>query len=97
MVVSEITLFNTLKAKLGEQEAQTVVEGIKQAVSEELQTHKDRLVTKDDFHGETRDVRLAIEGLKADMERGFKENLKWTVGTIIACTGIIITLMKLVK
>ena len=37
MVVSEITLFNTLKNKLGEQEAQVVVEGIKQTVKEEFE------------------------------------------------------------
>jgi len=49
MVVSEITLFNTLKAKLGEQEAQTVVEGIKSAVKEEFEVKKDVLATKQDL------------------------------------------------
>ena len=43
MIVSEITLFNTLKIKLGEQEAQIVVEGIKQAVKEEFENKKDVL------------------------------------------------------
>jgi len=37
MVVSEITLYNVLKIKLGEQEAQTVVEGIKQEVRNEFE------------------------------------------------------------
>ena len=36
MIVSEITLYNVLKAKLGEQDAQTVVEGIKQEVKERV-------------------------------------------------------------
>lgn len=49
MVVSEITLFNTLKTKLGEQEAQVVVEGIKQTVKEEFEHKKDILATKEDF------------------------------------------------
>jgi len=48
MVVSEITLFNTLKTKLGEQEAQIVVEGIKSAVKEKFNNKKDILLTKED-------------------------------------------------
>ena len=49
MVVSETTLFNTLKTKLGEQEAQTVVEGIKSAVKEEFEVKKEILATKQDL------------------------------------------------
>jgi hypothetical protein len=84
MVVSEITLFNTLKAKLGEQEAQVIVEGIKQTVREEFEAKRDLLSSKEDIY------KLQIE-----MEKGFRENLKWTVGTVIACSGIIIALIKL--
>ncbi len=47
--MSEITLFNTLKTKLGEKEAQTVVEGIKAAIREEFNTRKDVLATKEDL------------------------------------------------
>lgn len=50
MVISEITLFNTLREKLGEQTAQTVVEGIKTAVKEEFENKKDTLATKDELH-----------------------------------------------
>ena len=49
MIVSEITLFNTLKNKLGEQEAQVVVEGIKSAVKEEFDTIKDTVSSKEDI------------------------------------------------
>jgi hypothetical protein len=49
MVVSEITLFNTLKSKLGEKEAQAVVEGIKTAVAEEFNAVKNQLVIKEDL------------------------------------------------
>ena len=48
MLVSEITLFNTLKAKLGEQEAQTIVEGIKQTVDAKFSDQKDIFLTKED-------------------------------------------------
>ncbi|GIV33717.1 MAG: hypothetical protein KatS3mg031_1252 [Chitinophagales bacterium] len=50
MIVSEITLFNTLKEKLGEKEAQIVVEGIKSAIKEEFdnKNKKGVLLTKGD-------------------------------------------------
>jgi len=83
MVVSEITLYNVLKSKLGELEAQTVVEGIKQEVRNEFENRKDTLSTKED-----------ILNLRIDMEKGFRDNLKWTVGTIIACTGILLAILK---
>lgn len=68
MVVSEITLFNTLKAKLGENEAQTVVEGIKHAVKEEFDNKKDILATKTD-----------IERLNAQLLV-----VKWMLGVVLA-------------
>ena len=75
MIVSEITLFNTLKNKLGEQEAQVVVEGIKTAVSEEFNTKKDMLATKND-----------IFLLQNNMEKLNAELLviKWMLGFVLA-------------
>ena len=67
MNISEITLFNTLKAKLGEQEAQAVVEGIKTAVAIEFNNNKDMLATKTD-----------IEQLKAELLV-----LKWMLGFLL--------------
>ena len=49
MIVSEITLYNTLKLKLGEREAQVVVEGIKGAAKEEFHNRKATLATKEDL------------------------------------------------
>jgi hypothetical protein len=49
MVVSEITWYNALKEKLGEQLAQTVVEGIKETVKEEVNNKKDSLASKQDI------------------------------------------------
>ena len=56
MIVSEITLFNTLKEKLGESTAQTVVEGIKSAVKEEFENKKDTLATKEDLANVKADI-----------------------------------------
>jgi len=84
MVVSEITLYNVLKSKFGEVEAQTVVECIKQEIRDEFEQKKDILSTKGD-----------ILNLRIDMEKGFRENLKWTVATILACTGILLAILKM--
>jgi hypothetical protein len=48
MIVSEITLFNTLKSKLGEQEAQVIVEGIKNTVRDEFQSKQEIYASKED-------------------------------------------------
>ena len=69
MLVSEMTLFNTLRAKLGEQEAQIVVEGIKSAVKDEFDNKKDILLTKQDK------VEL-IEKMNLDKQ----DILKWLFG-----------------
>jgi tartrate dehydratase alpha subunit/fumarate hydratase class I-like protein len=71
MVVSEIT-YNVLKSKYGEQDAQTIVEGIRQTVKEEVDNKKDVIATKE------------------DMERNFRDNLKWNIGLIV---GLFISLL----
>ena len=75
MMVSEITLFNTLRIKLGDQDAQLVVEGIKTTVMEELNHKKDVLATKND-----------VFVLQNDMEKVKAELLviKWMLGFVLA-------------
>ncbi len=75
MIVSEITLFNTLKIKLGEQEAQAVVEGIKFAVAEEFKNKKDMLATKTDIHH----LDNEIEKVKARLLV-----MEWMLGFLLA-------------
>ena len=50
----------------------------------EFDSKRDTLSTKED-----------ILNLKIEMERGFRDNLKWTVGTVIASAGIIVAIIKL--
>ena len=80
MLVSEITLFNTLKLKLGEQDAQIVVEGIKNAVRDEFDTKKDILLTKQDK------IEL-IEKMNNDKQ----DILKWLFGFWITIIIMILT------
>ncbi len=83
MIVSEIKLFEMLKAKIGEKEAEAFVQILETRVDKKFDDAKATLATKED-----------ILNLRVDMERGFRENLKWTVATIIACAGLIVALIK---
>ena len=71
MEVSEITLYNTLKASLGEEQAQIVVEGMKTQVKEALENSKSVLATKEDLFGlrsELKgDIALLRDELKGDI------------------------------
>ena len=48
MVVSEISLYKALSDKIGDNEAQLLVEGIKQEVKSEFENQKAVFLTKDD-------------------------------------------------
>lgn len=91
MVVCEITLYNVLKSKLGDVEAQTVVEGIKTEVKNQFAEKKDLLATKQDIYETKQD----IAELRLEVERGFKDNLKWTIATLLVVAGLIIAAIKL--
>jgi hypothetical protein len=48
MSVTDIQLFNILKSKIGEEQAQLLVEYVQKQVREEIETRKDVFLTKDD-------------------------------------------------
>ena len=48
MFVTDIQLFNILKSKIGEEQAQLLVEYVQKQVREEIETRKDVFLTKDD-------------------------------------------------
>ena len=87
MSVTEIQLFQILKAKLGEQEAEQLVSFVKEEVRTELDNKKEILATKEDI-GNTKE---ALANAKADI-------IKWMfifwIGQIAATVGIILTYLK---
>ncbi len=87
MVVSEMTLYNILKNKFGETEAQTVVEGIKYTVKEEFENKKDVLLTKQDK------VEL-IEKMNSDKQAILKWMFVFWIGSISVISGIMIALLN---
>jgi len=48
MIVSEISLYKALSDKLGDNEAQLLVEGIKQEVKNEFESQRNIFLTKED-------------------------------------------------
>ncbi len=89
--ITDIQLFNTLKKKLGEKEAQELVSFVKSEVESEFNLKKEILATKDD-----------IANVKIELANNKSEIIKWmfvfvftsTLTTIGAILAIIRFFMK---
>jgi len=66
MTVSQIDLYNILKKKLGDQEAESLVSFVKTEVQEKINDQKDFLATKED-----------LNTLKVDLANTKAEVIKW--------------------
>ena len=84
MIVSEIKLFEMLKARLGQQEAEAFVEILENKVERKFEEAKQTLVAKEDL------LKLQVE-----IEKRFNQLIIWVVGTGIAVAGLIIAVVKL--
>ena len=84
MIVSEIKLFEMLKARLGQQEAEAFVEILENKVDRKFEEAKQTLVAKEDL------LKLQVE-----IEKRFNQLIIWVVGTGIAVAGLIIAAVKL--
>ncbi len=85
MIVAELKLFELLKARIGEKEAEAFVEILEKKVDSKFDEAKNTLATKED-----------IMNLKIEMERGFKDQLKWIIILMFGFAFIIIALIKFV-
>ena len=68
MEVSEITLYNTLKQSIGEEQAQVVVEGMKTQVREALENSKSVLATKEDLFSLRSELKEDINNLRSELK-----------------------------
>lgn len=84
MSVSEIKLYNLLRTKVGEEQAQTLVEFIQTSVKEEFDNKREVFATKEDLTRE-------ISNLRADLLRTI-----YLVG-IFQLIGIIASVIAIVK
>lgn len=96
MIVSEIKLYELLKAKIGEQEAEAFIQILETKVEKKfeekklefvLEKDKDKLLTKSDA--------LSIFSTKEDIANLKVDIIKWEVGTAIAIIGLVIAGVKL--
>ena len=99
IMVGTLKLFEILKTRFSDEDARFVVEemekieaGVETKVDKEFE--KKSLLFKDDIKS-LKEYMDHVFATKVDVERGFKDNLKWTVGTIVASAAIIIALSKL--
>ena len=84
MIVSEIKLYELLKAKLGEKEAEAFVHILEQKVDDKFEDAKQMLVGKEDL------LKLQIE-----IEKRFNQLILWVVGTGLAVAGLVLAILKL--
>ncbi len=101
-MVGTIKLFEILKTRFSDEDARFVVEemekietGVETKVEHVFDRKKDILATKFDVVNLKEELKVDLASMRIEMERGFKDNLKWTVGTIIASAAIIVALTKL--
>ncbi len=73
--INTIELYNILRIKIGEKEAQALTEYIGAHVEEKIAEKKDTLSTKDDIHL----VKEDILQLKAEIKDQKAELLKWMI------------------
>ncbi|TAE35510.1 MAG: hypothetical protein EAY66_08705 [Sphingobacteriales bacterium] len=87
MSVTEIQLFQLLKAKLGDREAEYLVSYVKNEVKNEFDNKKDVLATKED-----------INLVKQDLHDAKAEMIKWMfifwVGQVAVTVGIVYTFIN---
>jgi hypothetical protein len=101
-MIQAIRLFEVFKTQFTDEQAKFIVEEvvkmdaeIEPKVVKVFDQRKDELATKLDLQKVKEEIVKDVDTLRVDMERGFKDNLKWTVATIIACTGISLAVSKL--
>lgn len=87
MVVSEIKLYELLKAKIGEREAEAFIQILENKVETRLNEKTTVFATKEDLAKTEGKLLSAISESKVDI-------IKWMVATAIAIVGLTVALMK---
>lgn len=117
MTVSEISTYEALKARFGENETKMLLEFLSDQVKERSASQRDLLATKEELKKVEADIRkedtrleitiksetakienriVIIEGnLRTEIERGFKDQLKWLIILMFGFISLTITVIKL--
>lgn len=89
MVVSEIKLYELLKAKIGEREAEAFIEILENKVETKLNEKTTVFVTKEDLAKVEGKLLSTISEAKADI-------IKWRIATPLAIVGLIAAFLKFI-
>lgn len=84
MLVTEMQLYEALKAKIGEEQAKAITA----YVEAKFEFKKEFLATKDD-------IKVAVSEVKAEIISSKVDILRWMIGTMLAVSGLIIAAFKL--
>jgi hypothetical protein len=87
LVISEIKLYELLKARIGEKEAEAFVQILENKVDSRLEEKTNVFATKEDIAKLEGKLTTSIAESKVDM-------IKWIVGTAIASCGLLLAAMK---
>ncbi len=96
--INEIQLFNLLKVKIGEKEAEALFEFVKTSSSEEFKHNIDILATPEFVKDEIKTVRDEINNVRLELKEFKSEIIKWMfvfwVGSILTTLGALFGLVK---
>lgn len=73
--INTIELFNLLRIKIGEKEAQALTEYIGAHVEDKIDARKDVMATKDDIY----QVKEELQGVRVEIKDQKAELLKWMI------------------
>ena len=79
MSINTIELYNLLRIKVGEKEAQAITEYISVQVDEKITEKKDTLATKEDIYQLKQEIFKLREELRVEMKEQKAELLKWMI------------------
>lgn len=88
MVISDIQLYEILKERLGQREAEAVVEVIDRRVEKAFTQNQSQLSTKGDLH----EIKEQILRLETKIAETKAETIRWTFGFFVTLALMVIGL-----
>ena len=84
MALSTFELYEILRDRLGDKEAQTLAHYVEDKVNEKWSEAKSELATKADVTLSGTELKVEMNNLKAEFHRTQANHLKWVIGLWIA-------------
>lgn len=96
--ISTIDLFNLLREKIGEQQAQALTDYIQQRVEKRFEEAKTVLATQEDIQRVDGNLQKSVTDLRVEIRESKAEMIKWMfifwMGQIAAMVGMLLVFLK---